>query len=266
VTADDYLSRVDAALRDLPWSQRRELLAELRSHLAELPAGTDLRELGTPEEYAADLRSAAGLERRHGPVAFLRARRPRNVLLTLLALTVIGLAIGAVAWIQSYQPISFAGASQLPVDSRPAVGSDGDSVVFRKGRPFQYGITIQNTGRFAVRVLGVPDVPGTLPFSARLLMSGPQKEPGMEAPFTPFHSFDLKPGEIRRLLFKGIYACHSGLGPGQSLAWTHFPVRFSFLWKNATVQIPLDNPLTFVAPHGCSSSGAAGERYAVTGR
>jgi hypothetical protein len=123
VTADDYLSRVDAALRDLPWSQRRELLAELRSHLAELPAGTDLRELGTPEEYAADLRSAAGLERRHGPVAFLRARRPRNVLLTLLALTVIGLAIGAVAWIQSYQPISFAGASQLPDDSRPALGA-----------------------------------------------------------------------------------------------------------------------------------------------
>ena len=79
MTAEDYLRRVDVAVRDLPWRTRRELNSELRGHLAELPADTDFVErLGTPERYAADLRSAAGLERRRGPIAFLRARRPRN--------------------------------------------------------------------------------------------------------------------------------------------------------------------------------------------
>jgi uncharacterized membrane protein len=60
VTAEDYVSRVAFELRDLPWGTRRELLSELRVHLDELPAGTDLAaRLGPPEEYAADLRSLA---------------------------------------------------------------------------------------------------------------------------------------------------------------------------------------------------------------
>lgn len=258
MTSEDYLGRVDFELRDLPWGQRRELLAELRAHLAELPEGTDLRELGAPEQYAADLRSAAGLERRRGAIAFLRARRPRNVIVAVVALVLIGLAIGAVAWVRSYQPISFAGSTQLPIHAKAALTSNDESVVFHKGRPFRYGITIQNTGRFTVRVLGVPDTPGPLPFSARLMMSGPQKEPGMEAPFKPFHPFDLKPGDIRWLIFKGVFACHSGSVPGPSFSWGAFPVRFSFLWTTRTISIPLDGKLTFVLLHGCPPARASG--------
>src|SRR5262245_26244499 len=93
--AEDYVRQVDGALRDLPWSQRRDLVADLRNHLAELPPETDLvARLGTPVRYASDLRAAEGLERRHGPVAYLRARRPRNVALVAITLTTIGLAIG----------------------------------------------------------------------------------------------------------------------------------------------------------------------------
>ena len=56
MTADDYLRSVSFQLNDLPWGQRQELLAEIRTHLDELPAGTDLTaRLGTPDEYAADL-------------------------------------------------------------------------------------------------------------------------------------------------------------------------------------------------------------------
>ena len=67
MTADDYLRSVSFQLNDLPWGQRQKLLAEIRAHLDELPPDTDLRvRLGTPEEYAADLRMAAGLERRRG--------------------------------------------------------------------------------------------------------------------------------------------------------------------------------------------------------
>jgi hypothetical protein len=55
VTADDYLRSVSFELGDLPWGQRQDLLTEIRAHLDELPAGTDLRaRLGTPKEYAAD--------------------------------------------------------------------------------------------------------------------------------------------------------------------------------------------------------------------
>ena len=254
MTSEDYLRRVDFELRDLPWGMRRQLISELRDHLSELP---DATQLGTPEEYAADLRAAAGLERRHGVIAFVRARRPRNLILAVLALTAIGLAIGAVAWINSYQPISFAGSTQLPDGTKEAPGVDGSAVVFHKGRPFRYGFTVQNTGRFAVRVLGVPYAP-VLPFSARLLMSGPQREPGMEEPWKPFQPFDLEPGEIRWLVLEGAYACHSGMGSGTNAGIDALPVRFSFLWKTSTARIPLDSRLTFLFPKGC--------RYAVAGR
>jgi len=53
--AEDYVRMVAFELRDLPWRMRRDLVAELRGHLGELPAGTDLGErLGEPHEYAAD--------------------------------------------------------------------------------------------------------------------------------------------------------------------------------------------------------------------
>ena len=76
MTPDEYLRASATGCAICRWRMRRDLLAELRAHLAELPAGTDLRaQLGPPEQYAADLRAAAGLERRRGPIAFLRARR-----------------------------------------------------------------------------------------------------------------------------------------------------------------------------------------------
>ncbi|HEX6953076.1 MAG TPA: hypothetical protein VF124_09790 [Gaiellaceae bacterium] len=250
MTSEDYLRRVDAALRDLPWRQRRELLGELRAHLEELPAGTELSELGTPEEYAADLRSAAGLERRRGLVAFLRARRPRNLILTGAVLALIGLAIGAVVWIDSYQPIAFAGGTQLPLDAKPSLGQAGESIVFRKGRPFEYGITIRNSGRFTVRVLGIP-ASNTDFYAGRLLMSEDQSGRMDERPLERFHPFDMRPGSFRWLLLRGGYACTTGMGKGTGVTWGAIPVRFRFLWRTGTAWIPLEEPLTFSFPNGC---------------
>jgi hypothetical protein len=253
VTPADSLRNVGYWLNDLPWGMRRDLLSELRAHLDELPPGTDLRaELGPPEAYAGDLRSAAGLERRRGVIAFLRARRPRNLVLAVVVLTVIGLAIGAVKWIDSYQPIAFAGGTQLPATAKPSLGHDGETVVFREDRPFEYGITIHNSGRYTVRVLGVPKSVTDF-YSGRLLMSKDQTGRLDERPLERFHPFDLKPGSFRWLVMKGVYACTTGMGgpgagPGGGYTestWTAFPVRFSFLWKNTTTLIPLDEPLTF---------------------
>ncbi|HZT85322.1 MAG TPA: hypothetical protein VE984_07885 [Gaiellaceae bacterium] len=256
MTRDEYLSRVGFWLRDLPWSTRRDLMAGLRSHLAELPADTDLTGLGTPEQYATELRSAAGLERRRGLIAFLRARRPRNLILAAIAFTVVGLAIGAVAWIDSYQPLVMGNAAQDPLDSKPSPGAAGVTVVFRKGRPFLYGVTIRNNGPFPVRILGIPR-DNTDFFKARLFTNKPN--PGEnERPLERFRPFDLHPGETRWLVLKGVYACTTGMSAGGGAVGSDaIPVRFSFLWETKTAFVPVLNPLRIVfAKQGCPPGGA----------
>jgi hypothetical protein len=256
MTRNEYLRSVGFWLRDLPWSTRRDLMAGLRSHLDELPADTDLGELGTPQEYAADLRSAAGLERNRGAIAFLRARRPRNLILTVLALTVIGVAIGAVVWIDAYQPIVYGNATQDPLDSKPSSGRAGVTVVFREGRPFLYGVTIRNSGRFPVRILGVPrDV--TDFFHAHLLVNEPNPAEN-ERPLERFRPFDLHPGETRWLVLKGVFACTTGMGGGPggpgygAVTREDIPVRFSFLWRTDTAFVPARDPLTITfSKEGC---------------
>jgi len=259
VSREEFVRRFGFALRDLPWRTRRELAADLENHLAEIPPDVDLLErLGSPEQYAADLRAAAGLERRRGPIAFLRARRPRNVVLTVLALTVIGLAIGAVVWIDSYQPLATGNAAYEPGAQASPTG-DGSYVVFREGKPFHYGMTIWNSGRFTVRVVGIP-IEYHLPISYRLLMSEPTTFDygGIPQPFTPFHPFDLKPGEERGIVLRGVYNEPCDIRGTGSINWQSIPVRYSFLWHTSTVQVPLPEPFAFVfrkdASAGCPAT------------
>jgi len=254
VTADDYLGRVAFMLRDLPWRTRRELVAELRAHLTELPADTDLEaRLGAPEQYAADLRSAAGLERRRGAIAFLRARRPRSVILAALALTALGLAIGTVAWVQTYQPLAFGNGYSEPRGTIVAPAG-GASVTFHEGASFRYSLEIRNTGRFAVRVLGVPYYP-PLVSSVRLLMSGPTGHGGLDGPFRRFRPLDLPPGRTFFLVLRGVYdaSCGSYASGGLTL-FSELPVRFSFLWRTATAHIALPEKLAIVVPKGGGGS------------
>ena len=159
MTPDEYLREVSFALRDLPWGQRRDLVADLRHHLAELPPETDLvARLGKPERYASDLRAAEGLERRSGLRAYLRSKRRRNVVLVTLLVVVlslaIGLAIGVVDYVDGYEPLHWAGGTALPLTAKSDPYEAGYTVYFHKGKPFQYGILIENSGRFAVHVLG----------------------------------------------------------------------------------------------------------------
>lgn len=253
MTAEAYLRSVAHGLRDLPWRVRRDLLAELRGHLDELPAGTDLKaRLGPPEEYAADLRSAAGLERRRGLIAFLRARRPRTLVVAVVVLTLIGLVIGAVEWVDSYQPLVAAGSMANPANAKQDTVGDVESVVFHQGRPFRFGIDIRNAGSHTVRVLGVSYGPGQMPFSARLLVSGPSRG-GTVMPLSAFHPFDLPPGQIRLFIFKGVYRYHCPLGMDGGttiLSLDDLPVRFRFLWRTTTAAVPLPEQLRIVFRKG----------------
>jgi hypothetical protein len=247
VTAESYLYDVAYELRDLPWRMRRDLIADVRAHLAELPSDTNLEaRLGTPRAYAAELRSAAGLERRRGLIALLRARRPRNLVLAALALTLVGLAIGAVEWVDSYQPIATGNSGYGPLGGHTSPAGDGSYVIVRNGRRFRYGMTIWNSGRYTVRVLGIPM--WHLPASYRLLLSTPTTfaEGGWSGPFTRFRPFDLRPGEQRGLVFSGVYDEPCPEQGSVSTSWGAIPVRFSFLWQTKTVQIPLPESVAFL--------------------
>ncbi|MGH3009914.1 MAG: HAAS signaling domain-containing protein [Gaiellaceae bacterium] len=259
MTTENYLRGVGYALRDLPWRQRRELAADLRSHLAELPAGTDLNErLGTPAQYAADLRSAEGLELRRGPLAFVRARRPRNVILVVVALTLIGLAGGAIAWVRSYQPLTPIHFGITPEGAVSLPGLDGASIVVRENRPFRLGVVIENTGPFTVRVLGAGDP--ALFFPTKLMMSAPLKNFGVhgnfvKGPFTRFHPFEMSPGQARDLFFEAKHPKCAAWAAGSSENVGDFRVRFGFLWRSRTALIR-SPPLSVVCPKRSAPAGA----------
>ena len=60
-----YLAAIRAALADLPAEEREDLLADVRGSLVEAAAdsgGNIAARLGPPEEFAAELRAAAGLQ------------------------------------------------------------------------------------------------------------------------------------------------------------------------------------------------------------
>ncbi len=103
-----------------------------------------------------------------------------------------------VVWIDSYQPLAYGNSYDRSPGSVDAPAGDSASVVFHKGRPFQFGLEIRNTGRFAVRVLGVPREVSDF-FKARLLVNRPNPAEN-EVPLERFRPFDLKPGETRWLV------------------------------------------------------------------
>jgi hypothetical protein len=72
-----YVARVRAALADVPDEERNDLLAEVEASLYETASesgGSVAARLGPPEEFAAELRSAAGL---HAPAARSAPARER---------------------------------------------------------------------------------------------------------------------------------------------------------------------------------------------
>ena len=270
MTVNDYLRQVEFALRDLPWRQRRELVEELRGHLAELPPDTDLdARLGAPDQYAAELRAAAGLERRRGLLAYLRARRPRNLVLTALVLTVIGLAIGTLAWIASYQPIAHGMSFQNPPNAKLAVGQDLYEVPFRQGRHFVAGMSLVNDGRFAVHVTGIEPYPPYLPLKGgALYLAGPGPDHGgFPVPHRRFHPFDLAPGQVAYVVLRGTFKarCHAVTPGGQSF-WTlwEFDVHFNFLARSGTAHIAFPTPIQIDSPNGQICDSRPWQRSAGT--
>ena len=81
-------------------------------------------------------------------IAFIRSFRPLKLVAVTVIVTVVGLAIGGVVWIDMYQPLAFGNLASSPNRSVDAPGGDSTSVVVRQGRPFSLAIEIRNYGRF----------------------------------------------------------------------------------------------------------------------
>ena len=113
-----YLAAVRSSLRDLPEAERDDLVAEVEASLVESAGegGSISARLGPPEEFAAELRSAAGLHEPVAPsrgpsqLALLAARlgsdprvaRLRSVAIELAPIWWVArayLAVGAIAYI-----------------------------------------------------------------------------------------------------------------------------------------------------------------------
>jgi hypothetical protein len=293
-----YLGRLSRATHDVPKGRRRELLSEIELHIRQALAQTPctsraemaalLEQVGDPAEIAAAAndQAGAGFERSPGTHAFLSARRPRNVIMTLVALALVGLALGAGGWIQTYQPLAFARADALPVDSVNTVGENDhgawvgyhDGIGGGPGRPF-FGVTIQNTGSFTVRVVGLgrylPALPMFDGWSSRLLMArytavrihDPERfgngygRGWKRGPLQPFHPVDLGPGQILMVVRQGVWRdCQIRVSEGTTTPPGSFPIRYSFLWKTTTAHIPLPGGLTIAPAHnpraGCRQAGS----------
>jgi hypothetical protein len=246
VTREEYLRDVEWELRDVPWKRRKQLVADLAAHLEETPP----EELDSPAAYATALRESAGLPQKGGLLVFLRARRPRNLVIVALLLVLVATLATGLAWVESYQPLAMGNFAIDPPGSRS--GPTGEQAVsFRDGKPFEVGFSVLNKGAFTVHISAGPRYLDADPFSVRLYVSGPLEHahtiPGR---LSPFHPFDLPPGQQRMLVLKGVFShCHDW-GGGSSFVFDWFPVTFSFLWHTETVRIPASSPFVIQIPAG----------------
>jgi hypothetical protein len=112
---------------------------------------------------------------------------------------------------------------------------------FKQGRPFQLGFSVRNSGRFSVRILGVP-LSGIHPFAVRELLLGPVDNEGT-LPLEPFHAFTLEPGAERFILLRGIYANCRFYDASSTTGYDSMAVRMRFLHWTHTVRVPLNEAL-----------------------
>ena len=194
-------------------------------------------------------------------IAFIRSFRLLPLFLAAAVVIVLGLAITALVWVHSYQPLAFGGGSVYPpIASRYRGGPFAqNNIAFRQGAPFKVGLSVVNNGRFAVRVLsatGEYDQSfAELPIShRRLLTSGPVSNDGVWVkPYQRFRPFDLPPGKVMFLQLNGTFdaPCRpDAKGGGESFSFGGFQVRYRFLWHTGTAQIDLPANLSIDFPPG----------------
>jgi hypothetical protein len=183
----------------------------------------------------------------------------RRMLILVVVLAVIGAGIAGFVWVGSYQPLVAGTGSRYPRGAKQTLGTQLMDVPFRQGKPFEVGLSLVNSGRFAVRVTGVEPW-GPLPVQARWYMAGPQpNNGGFPRARQPFHAFDLRPGQEAFLSLRGIYRarCYPVRDGGTAWETGGFEVQYTFLWRTGRAEIALPMPLSVDPPRreDCAAVG-----------
>lgn len=196
-----YYGTVADSVDDIPWRERQRILDTLADRLGALgPDDSPTSELGPPEDYAAQVRAAAGATtERGGSFARLRASRTRTkVLLGAAAFLVVVLVAGAVSALR-YQPLRAEGTAEA-VDPglvvQDAGGVQGLTVRFQPGGQILVRYSLTNSGLVDVNIDGI-DIEKRFPVKVKELRIV-REETATTVDFdsaTPVDDFAVKPDE-----------------------------------------------------------------------
>lgn len=190
--------------------------------------------------------------------------RERSPLKTaaLVAGAVAAVAAVAVAalfiWLSGYTPLDathnadFAAGPGLGANVEPTLGSGGKPVfipAYRKGRPFDTAFTLENTGRFAVTVLGLPaPTPASGPLTAEaVLVSDVATASADPAHLHPLAQLRLEPHDTAIVDVRWRLDCTNANG---ETAADHVRLRYRYLslfTRTESVALPFAVTLRCVA-------------------
>ena len=184
--------------------------------------------------------------------------RPARVLrfagvLVAAVLVVVAVALAALyLWLRTYAPLQavdfgFAPGPGIGAAIQAAVGSGGKEVffpVYRKGRPFDAGVTLHNAGHFSVTVTGlVPETPQQPPWVGPVAVRGASTV-STTAGVGRTHLFRpllLTAGDTAALVVRFETACPSSRGRIDPVYTDRIQLRYSYLHifhKTQTVELP----------------------------
>ena len=253
--ADAYAAAVAFYLRDIRRAQRLRLVADLRQHLAEMPAADDFTAtLGPPRQYAAELRSSNGIEPARG-LARLRRFGPRWWISATLALMVVTFAVVAGVWLARYQPLEIGGWESIPGKGVDYAFGDNSNIVadYQDGVQYQFAVSVHNNGPLDVEITDVPlrnfMVGPVLIDEMRL---DPPHEYGAAEP-APFHAFTLPANDERGLVFRGVLTKCDLMPDGGASVLDGFEIRYRVFGIVKSQTITLRNPAAIRMPGTASS-------------
>jgi hypothetical protein len=186
----------------------------------------------------------------------MRAMRRRWAILIIAAVVVVGLLIGARAWVRGQDYVTHGSTSRVPLQARVVEDEDAAPdepqeiaiVPYRDGARVVYGVSLRNDGPLSVEVkrVATPERPDESFFLFRTVevRMGETSQPGTAAP-EPFRPFSLGPDEERYLEVEGVLEDCEYNAPGSSTLISAQFVDFEVLGQSLEAEVTLPTTIEF---------------------
>jgi hypothetical protein len=215
---DRYIRQVGQYFRDVPWTTRQTILADLTAHLDEANLADNTWEawtehFGRPYEYARQLRKDLGYATALDSIAKAqrfnaRHVRPRTKALIAATVLLISAAAGSTIWVANYQPLRIGAITTCCAKSLSAGGATEYQFTWVQDGEFYIGIWITNTGSVAIRVTDIGPQAGlsmsnpNLPWDNWRITLSTKEIPRPEGNDRPFSPFELAPGATQLIYIR----------------------------------------------------------------